>query len=234
MPERIYTDHPILYDAIQSEWPYDRDVEFVVEALARHDVDGDDVLEVGCGTGEHTRRLVSAGFDVTAVDTYAGMLDVAREKCRADFRQQTLPDLDLDTRYDAVVAIRGVVNHLAPDALSDAIAAIENHLTPGGLLIFDNATLPPEGNHAALDVGTAPDYGDYARIAQQVPTGENRLEWREAVFTGNGDFFVNTRLMTPFNDAVIADALADYGFTVQTHDGFDADDRRTVFVATTS
>src|SRR3954453_14840517 len=45
-----------------------------------HDLRGACVLEVGCGTGRHTRRLLAQGNRVTGVDVSSGMLEVAREK----------------------------------------------------------------------------------------------------------------------------------------------------------
>jgi len=65
------------------------------------------LLEIGCGTGEHTRRFVDEGFEVTALDKYEGMLSIAREKCDADFRRETLPDIALDESFDVVVAMTG-------------------------------------------------------------------------------------------------------------------------------
>ncbi|WP_181685659.1 class I SAM-dependent methyltransferase [Halorhabdus salina] len=231
MPERLYTDHPELYDAIQSEWDYDRDVSFVTDALDRFNVDGERLLEIGCGTGEHTRRFVAAGFDVTAIDKYDGMLNVAREKCDADFRREALPDLTVEREFDVIVLIRGVLNHLPPQDLQPAIDAIETRLAAGGALVFDNSPLPPDGNHPALAVGTT-DQGDYARISQHVATGEGRLDWRSMTVTPDGEFFVDSRLMTPFDDATIADGLDEAGLAVEAVDGYGPGDERTVFVCT--
>ena len=41
----------------------------------------------------------------------------------------------------------------------------------------------------------------------------------------------NSRPMTPFADDDIASELTDRGLSVETHDGYGPDDRRTVFVA---
>lgn len=153
MAERLYTDYPRLYDAIQSHWDYDRDVDFVVAAAERADLDPARVLEIGCGTGEHTRRLVGRGFDVTAVDKYNGMLEVARSKSGAEFHRQTLPRLELEVEFPMAVAIRGVFNHLAPDELAPALAAIREHLLDGGVLVFDNSPLPRTGtNRGSISV----------------------------------------------------------------------------------
>lgn len=230
MPERLYTEYPELYDAIQSDWDYDRDVTFICDTLARYGMEGNRLLEIGCGTGEHTRRLVAKGFDVTAVDKYEGMLDVARTKCDADFRQMALPDLTLEGKYNVIIAVRGVVNHLPPADLSPAFEALTTRLADGGIVIFDNSPLPPNGNHPALDVGTT-ERGDYARIAQHVPSGDERLDWRAVTFTPDGEIFVNTRLMTPFDDQITTTALVQLGFDVETYDGYGPADHRTVFVA---
>ena len=230
MPERLYTDHPELYDAIQSEWDYDRDIEFLAEALERHGVYGDRLLEVGCGTGEHTRRFVARGFDVTAVDRYEGVLSVARGKCDADFRRAALPDLAVEGAFDAVVAIRGVVNHLPPGELGPAEEALAGRLADGGVLVFDNSPLPTEGNDPALDTG-ATDRGEYARVAHHAPVDGGRLEWWEVVFGPDGECFLSTREVTPFEDGAVAAALAERGLGVRTHDGYGPGDDRTVFVA---
>lgn len=234
MTDQLYTDHPDLYDAIQREWDYDRDVRFVRTAVDADPAEAT-LLEVGCGTGEHTRRFASAGFDVTAVDPAEGMLDRAREKCDdADFRAAALPDLDADIGddYDAVVAIRGVVNHVPPAALGPSLAALADRLAPGGVLVFDNAPLPPDGNEPAHHVGEY-DGDRYVRVAQMQPRDDDRLDWVSVTFTGDGTVVTNSRPMTPFADAEIAAALADCGLAVERRDGYGPDDRRTVFVACT-
>ncbi|VTT87038.1 Methyltransferase [Halorubrum sp. DM2] len=250
MADGLYDERPRLYDAIQSEWAYDRDVDFVRDVLAERGVDPERLLEIGCGTGEHTRRFAARGLDVTAIDVHEGMLDVAREKCdravvgsdRADeprgavaFRHAGLPDPDLGDAepFDAAVAIRGVVNHLPPSDLDPAIEALRDALRPGGVLVFDNSPLPPAGNRPGLDVGRDADGAvEYVRVAHHVPTDDGRLDWRAVTFTPDGDPFVDRRRMTPFSDDRIADALAAAGFdAVSVADGYGPDDDRRVFVA---
>ncbi|ELZ58569.1 MULTISPECIES: class I SAM-dependent methyltransferase [Halorubrum] len=253
MGDALYDERPRLYDAIQSGWEYDRDVAFVRDALADRGVDPERLLEVGCGTGEHTRRFAARGLDVTAIDVHAGMLAVAREKCdgavaggdrtggaaesggAVAFRHTGLPDPDLgdDGPFDAAVAIRGVVNHLSPSDLDPAIGALREALRPGGVLVFDNSPLPPEGNRPGLDVGRDADGAiEYVRVAHHVATDDGRLDWRAVTFTPDGDPFVDRRRMTPFSDARIGDALAAAGFdSVSVADGYGPDDDRSVFVA---
>lgn len=239
MTERLYAEHPALYDAIQAGWDYDRDVAFVEEAAASHGVTGRRLLEVGCGTGEHTQGFVNAGFDVIAIDPVPAMLEVAREKRTADgrpladaatLRRDALPDLAVDGPFDLAVCIRGVINHLPPADLEPAMAVLGDALAPGGLLIFDNSPLPKDGNEPALDVGTY-GKGRYVRSVQMVGRDDGRLDWNAAVFTPDGEAFTSSQPMTPFDDATVRDALEAAGFAVETRDGYGPDDRRTVFVA---
>ncbi|MFC7057070.1 class I SAM-dependent DNA methyltransferase [Halovenus salina] len=230
MVEQLYSEYPELYDAIQSEWDYDRDVAFVTERLDARELAGTELLEVGCGTGEHTKRFVDAGFDVTAVEPNEGMLSLAREKTDATFHTDGLPGFDIGREFDVILAIRGVINHLVPGELGPAIETLETHLAPGGVLVFDNSPLPPEGNEAALDVGTY-KHGQYARVVQMTPIDTGQLSWDSLVFTPDGEFFIDSYDMTPFEDVTIAATLSQHGLAVETVAGYGPDDSRTVFVA---
>lgn len=73
---------------------------------------GQRVLEIGCGTGRHTLRLVQAGNSVTGLDLSPGMLAVAREKLakygnvhlvEADFLNTLLRLEDFDAVITALV-----------------------------------------------------------------------------------------------------------------------------------
>jgi len=230
MSDGLYDEHPAFYDVLQSEWPYDRDLGLVATILDRNGGDADRLLELGCGTGEHACRFADLGLNVVSVDPHEGMLDVARTKCDLDFRRDALPALSVEGPFDAAVAIRGVVNHLAPDELVPSLSAVADRLAPGGVFVFDNAPLPPDGNDPALAIGST-EAGDYARIAHHVPTDDGRLDWRALTFTPDGEFFVDRRPMTPFSDDAIAEALFDVGFEITYHDGYGPGDDRTVFEA---
>ena len=95
-----------------------------------------DAVDVGAGTGRHTRWLLDQGHRVTAVDGSAEMLAVAaRDNPGArlllgDVRQVPLPDRCAD-----VVVCALVLSHL-PDL--GAISEFARLLRPGGRLIISN------------------------------------------------------------------------------------------------
>lgn len=96
------------------------------------------VLEIGCGTGRHTEKLVALGNDVTALDLSAGMLAVARAKpslAGLRFLEGNVYDASvLPTQtYDAIVAAL-VLEHLTD--LPAFFSRVARWLRSGGRAYF--------------------------------------------------------------------------------------------------
>ncbi len=97
---------------------------------------GKNVLEIGCGTGRDTEKLVAQGNRVTALDLSSGMLAVAKQKATlaaVDFRQDDVYRFEPGETFDAVVAAL-VIEHL-PD-LPAFFARVARWLAPGGSAYF--------------------------------------------------------------------------------------------------
>jgi SAM-dependent methyltransferase len=67
---------------------------------------GDDVLDVGCGPGALTARLLSVGAKVAAIDPSPPFIDAIRQRCPdVDVRQGAAEELPYDTAsFDAALA----------------------------------------------------------------------------------------------------------------------------------
>ncbi|MGP8205119.1 MAG: class I SAM-dependent DNA methyltransferase [Acidimicrobiales bacterium] len=147
------------------------------------------VLELGCGTGLLTKKLVAAGHRVIATDASPAMLDVARPLVGDEvegLRRLTLPDDPLPPA-DAIVAIGHPLNYL-PDAeaVERALVAMGGALRPGGLVAFDICDL--EWGRARRD---APNLGrvgpDWAIITEFSTPAPDRFVRDMATFVPNGD-----------------------------------------------
>ena len=76
-----YSSFSRIYDLCMDNVPYDEWAERIVELLRRNGVpDGGIVAELGCGTGNISRRLRDAGYDVIGIDASEEMLMVAQDK----------------------------------------------------------------------------------------------------------------------------------------------------------
>lgn len=117
------------------EWLRER----VHARLNAHFKTDEHVLELGCGTGEDTRRLVERGVRVTGTDLSAGMLDAARTKLvdnpLATFVQLDLGSLSPDVLpgpFDGAFSNFGPLNCL--DGWGPLAAWLAARIRPGGMV----------------------------------------------------------------------------------------------------
>jgi ubiquinone/menaquinone biosynthesis C-methylase UbiE len=143
----------VLYDYIHGGFaPYRRLSAEVLELVGsavppgapRRDVH---VLDVACGPGNMTVKLADAGYTVVGMDPYGALVEVAREKRRAQhlsnvaFRHGDLAaGKSFETAsFDVVVNIHSLYLHQAPERL---LSEAHRVLRPGGYAVFVNRTRP--------------------------------------------------------------------------------------------
>lgn len=102
-----------------------------------------EVLEGGCGGGQHTAMVASVARHVTAVDL--NTVDIARERNKrfdnVTFVEGDLASMDLGRTFDVVFSI-GVIHHT--DDPDRTFANLYRHLRPGGRMVI--WTYSAEGN----------------------------------------------------------------------------------------
>ncbi len=147
-----YEDLAVVYDLLMDEIDYAAWADYLDELLRENHCPGNRLLDLGCGTGSITVRMAQRGYQVTAVDVSAPMLERARAKAEAagvevDWRLQDLAELDLSAPdgtapvFDAAIATFDVCNHLTdPEALQDLFQRLRARMRDGGLLILDLQT----------------------------------------------------------------------------------------------
>lgn len=146
------------------------------------------VVELGCGSGLLTRRLVDAGHRVVATDASPAMLDLARRYVPgADAIELLKLPEDPIPEADAVVSIGHVLSYLPDETSVDrALAAAAMSVRPGGVLAVDICDL--EWGRVRRD---SPSGGwvsdDWALVTEfSVPT-PTRFVRKMAIFTRNED-----------------------------------------------
>ncbi len=80
MEKYSYTAFAYVYDELMDNVPYDDWAEYLIGLLKENGVADGLVCELGCGTGQMTRRLAAAGYDMIGIDLSEDMLEVAREQ----------------------------------------------------------------------------------------------------------------------------------------------------------
>ncbi|MEO1532421.1 MAG: class I SAM-dependent methyltransferase [Pseudomonadota bacterium] len=127
---------------------YDHNARFVSDLGAPvlallGDIAGKDVLDLGCGDGALTEKLVAAGARVTGVDASADMLAAARAR-GLDVEAADGQALAFENAFDAVFSNAALHWMTRPDAVIDGVARA---LRPGGLFVAEFGGM---GNVAAI------------------------------------------------------------------------------------
>ena len=104
---------------------------------------GERILDLGCGDGALTEKLVQTGCRVTAVDASAEQVDAARAR-GLDAYVADAARLDFDNEFDAVFSNAALHWVTSPDL---AITGIYRALKPGGRFV---AELGGAGNIASV------------------------------------------------------------------------------------
>jgi SAM-dependent methyltransferase len=100
---------------------------------------GGRVLELCCGTGEMTARLLARGYRVTAVDRSPAMLAYARERAAgAEVVEADIRSFKPRGRFGAALCAYNSLPHITDaDELGGVVAMVRRALAPGGRLVFD-------------------------------------------------------------------------------------------------
>lgn len=136
-----YTSFAQVYDLFMDNVPYDKWCAYIADVFRKHQITDGPVLDLGCGTGELTRRLAACGYDMTGVDASAEMLQQAMEKQTGPlilYLMQEMQQLELDGCVSAVCCTCDCVNYvLDPDELLEAFQRVAAVLEKGGVFLFD-------------------------------------------------------------------------------------------------
>ena len=113
---------------------------------------GDEVLEIGCGTGSLAALLLQHGARVVAIDVSDAMLAVARHNAPgAELLHMTATEIEKlgEGRFDRVVATLSL-SELSPEELRHVLRAASVVLRPGGTLIIADEVRPRRGWQRAV------------------------------------------------------------------------------------
>jgi trans-aconitate methyltransferase len=94
---------------------------------------GERVLDLGCGDGALTKKLVAAGCRVTAIDSSAAQVGAARAR-GLDARRGRAETLPFKAEFDAVFS--NAVLHWIPDA-GAVLTSVHRALKPGGRFVAE-------------------------------------------------------------------------------------------------
>jgi SAM-dependent methyltransferase len=143
-----------IYDAIyQSKGKkYDEEATRLRDLLRVRGIrDGSSLLEIACGTGNHTRYL-REWYRVEGLDLDPGMLEIARAKYPdVPFHCGSMVEFSLGRRFDAVICLFSAIGYAKTlKGLGQAMRTMAAHLVPGGTLFVEPWIGPDEYRTGAV------------------------------------------------------------------------------------
>lgn len=144
------------------------------------DLTGKDVLDLGCGFGEHCKAFIKKGAaSVTGIDISEKMLEVARKENSDQaitYVNMPIEDLyKLDRRFDVVVS--SLAFHYV-EAFPEVIRMIYEKMNAGGVFVFSQEN-PLVTAHSTGPRWTKDDNGNklYVNLSNYGLEGERESRW---------------------------------------------------------
>jgi SAM-dependent methyltransferase len=133
------------YDLFYGDKDYEAECNLLEQVFKKHGKGVKNILDIGCGTGNHSIPLARRGYEVHGVDLSENMLAHAVEKAQKEtikhppvFSQGDARNVDLGKQFDVVLMMFAVLGYqLTNDDVLAALRTVRKHLKPGGLFIFD-------------------------------------------------------------------------------------------------
>ena len=136
---RQYAELAGLYDLLYRWKDYGKEAEILAGLIRKYKrTSGNSLLDVGCGTGQHIKRL-KGRFDCVGVDVNDRMLEQARKNVGGvEFVHGDMVDFDLGRKFDVVLCLFSSIGFLKTHArLEKAIRNFAGHLREGGVVIIE-------------------------------------------------------------------------------------------------
>jgi SAM-dependent methyltransferase len=186
---RTYDAFAASYDDFNHRYRYERWTGKLLERARAAGLEGDRLLDVGCGTGLSFLALLADGWDVVGCDVSPRMLDAARGRIDrpvalhvADMRS-----LPLLGEFDLVWAVNDAINYLGDAAeLEATLAGMKRNLAAGGVVLFDVNTLTAYRTFFAEEVVVERDGKRFVWSGMGSPGDGEAGSIFEARFDGDG------------------------------------------------
>ncbi|MBQ9023993.1 MAG: class I SAM-dependent methyltransferase [Bacilli bacterium] len=137
MIDELYKDYykySDFYDIFNKYRNYNREIRFILNMAKNKKW----LLDIGCGTGTHLNALENLGYIVNGIDKSENMVALASQKVKRQIYNMDILDYKLDEKYDAIIAMHSVFNHLKSyEEFEKALSNSLDHLNKNGIMIID-------------------------------------------------------------------------------------------------
>ena len=138
--KRYNEDYVADYDFFNEGKNYKEECDFLKQAFQKFsNNEAKTILDIGCGTGLHTKELTSEGFEVTGLDLSEQMIKKAKERNpKSNFFIGNMANFDINKKFDTCICMFSSIGYLTTNKeIEGFFNSVKKHLKQDGLLIID-------------------------------------------------------------------------------------------------
>ncbi len=138
--ENFNSHYSRYYDLLYKDKNYKKETQYLVQLIRSFHPGAARLLELGCGTGNHAAEFCRQGYTVTGLERSADMVAQANNKQITGFHAVAgdITNFSLNSTFDITLSLFHVISYLGSNSeLASCFNAVNHHLNPGGIFIFD-------------------------------------------------------------------------------------------------
>ncbi len=138
MEGNLYKDLALIYEAMyQTFINYEGEYKFYKDILNKYDIDN--VLEIGCGTGNLAARFVENNFQYMGFDLNEKMIEIAKTKTpEGRFILGDMRHFRLNDKFQSILITGRTISYLLSNKdVNACFACIHDNLEEKGVFCFD-------------------------------------------------------------------------------------------------
>lgn len=128
------------YDLLYKDKDYQQEADAVFEKLTSYSYSIHNVLELGCGSGNHAFWFTRKGWEITGIELSEKMVECAKTKGIKDFNPIVgdISCFTLEKKYDAAISLFHVISYLnTNESVLNCFQCVNRHLNTNGIFLFD-------------------------------------------------------------------------------------------------
>ena len=140
MKDVMYNKLAKYTDLLYSSKDYKKEVDFILRRIKETKISGKVLIDVACGSGNHSKIFQKKGYKIYGVDLNKGMLKLAKKNIpKAKLFCQDLTKLSLKVKADVIICMFNSMNYnFSYSQLKSTLKIFYNNLNEEGIVVFDS------------------------------------------------------------------------------------------------
>jgi len=136
-----FIEYSKYYNLLYSDKNYKEEIDYIQTLIKNYStIPVSEILNLGCGTGNHDLFLAKNGYNITGVDLSENMIEIAKNQNikNTNFLVADVRNLNLDKKFDAIISLFHVASYqTSNEDLQQYFETAYKHLNTNGIFIFD-------------------------------------------------------------------------------------------------